>query len=432
MDYKKHADDAMDFIRRLEADGCRFPGSPEEKVACEKIQAEIKETGLEPRTEEFIYAPNAGIGIINKLGWAALIFTGVYYISVSAALVALLGFVGILVFALTQIIRYTGMWDFVFKQEKAKNIISEVQPQSGKTDYSIFLGAHYDSSWCWKLAVKNPNTAILKTAYGVVGIVVLIGLSILKITFGYATFPISADAYHAVNLITLILPLVFIPGMFFVTQFTSQDKTIGSPGAMDNLTGIGINIQLMKYFNEHPEALPENCRLVNVGFASEEAGLKGAKAYVAKHKSDPDFKNCYVINIDSIADPEHFEAVKGDPWQGSHFDENMISLTLDAMRESGIASPKTIVNPIGGCDSTPFSNEGVPTLTIAAQDPRSTTYYHTCNDKSERFSVDTVATGLEVVYRLIQKIGAQRGGRQEVQPNIQPNVQLDDEHPDEQ
>ncbi|MDR2635023.1 MAG: hypothetical protein LBC13_03465, partial [Clostridiales bacterium] len=187
MDYKRHAEDAMAFIKRIEADGCRFPGSPEEKVACEKIQAEISATGLTPRTEEFVYAPNSSIGIINKLGWAALIATAIYYISAEAAMLALIIYAGIMLFTFTQIVRYTGIWDFVFKQEKAKNIITEVMPISGQVDYSIFLGAHYDSSWCWKLAVKNPDTALIKTAWGVVGILVMIGLSIMKIIVSYHT-----------------------------------------------------------------------------------------------------------------------------------------------------------------------------------------------------------------------------------------------------
>ena len=55
-----------------------------------------------------------------------------------------------------------------------------------------------------------------------------------------------------------ILPIVCIPGIYFVTQFLSHDKTIASPGCMDNLTGIGLNQEIAKHFSAHPEDLPEN------------------------------------------------------------------------------------------------------------------------------------------------------------------------------
>lgn len=405
-DFKKYADESMEFVKLIEADGCRFPGSDEEKAACVKIQQQIKErTGLDTKTEEFVYAPRAGIAVINYFGWAGLACILLYYISAWTALVAMLGFLGVLVFAACQVLRYTSFFDIFFKHEKAKNIISEIPPKSGKTDYTIYFGAHYDSSWCWKIAAKVPALSIVALASGIFSLILMFIMCIVRV---YTAFNYDYDA----QLACMIIPIFCVPCFLLVTQYTSADKTIGSPGAMDNLSGIGINMMMMKYFLDHPDEVPENCKLVNICFASEEAGLKGSFAYAAAHKDDPELKNAYFINLDSIADPDHFEAVKGDPFQGTHFDKNMIDLTIEAMRETGrIANPKIIVNPIGGCDSTPMCKLGVPTLTIAAQNPTQTNYYHTCNDKSERIDVSTFETGMDVVYRLIQKLAAQRGGK---------------------
>lgn len=416
-DFKKYADETMEFVKTIEADGCRFPGSDEEKAACVKIQNEIKQrTGLDTKTEEFVYAPRAGIAVINYFGWAGLACIILYYISAWTAVVAMLGFLGILTFAACQVLRYTGIFDIFFKQEKAKNIISEIPPKSGKTDYTIYFGAHYDSSWCWKIAAKVPALSIVALALGIASILVMFAMCIVRI---YTAFNYDASAQMA----SLIVPIFCVPCFLLVTQYTSADKTIGSPGAMDNLSGIGINMMMMKYFLDHPEEMPENCKFVNVCFASEEAGLKGSFAYAQAHKDDPELKNAYFINLDSIADPDHFEAVKGDPFQGTHFDKNMIDLTMEAMKETGrIANPKTIVNPIGGCDSTPFCKLGVPTLTIAAQNPTQTNYYHTCNDKSDRIDVSTFETGFHVVYGLIKKLEAQRKGgvaATEVLPSVE-------------
>ena len=39
--FKKYADETMEFIKKIEADGPRLPGSDEEKLACKNIQQEI-------------------------------------------------------------------------------------------------------------------------------------------------------------------------------------------------------------------------------------------------------------------------------------------------------------------------------------------------------------------------------------------------------
>lgn len=398
----------MEFVKLIEADGARLPGSDEEKAACKKIQAEmLARTGLTSKTERFIFAPEASIGAINKIGWVVLAATLAYYIGgLGGAFAAMLVYTAVLIFTVCQIILYKGTFDSLCKQEWADNIITELPPASGETEYTVYLGAHYDSSWCWKLAKKNPNTAIIKTAYGIVGVFVMLAVCILRICL---SFGVLSD-YYIWNVLLYCIPIAFVPGFYFLTQYTSQDKTIASPGAMDNLSGIGINMMILKYFKEHPEDMPKGMRLVHLGFASEEAGLKGSDAFVKAHKNDGELKNAYLINVDSVADPDHFEAIKGDIWQGTHFDKTLIDMSVEAMKESGVASPKIISNPVGGCDSTPFCRAGVPTFTFAAQNPTSTNYYHTTNDTSDRIDVSTFETGLNVVYKVIKKIAAQREG----------------------
>ncbi len=408
--FKKYADETMEFVKLIEADGARLPGSEEEKKACKKIQQEMfNRTGLTPKTERFIFAPEASIGAINKLGWVVLASTLVYYIGgLGGAFASMMLYAAVLIFTVCQIILYKGTFDSLCKQATADNIITELPPAKGETKYTVYLGAHYDSSWCWKLAKKNPNTALIKTGYGILGVFAMLAISILRICYGFSVFDFDFRGYWIMNILLYVLPVAFVPGFYFLTQYTSQDKVIASPGAMDNLSGIGINMMILKYFKEHPEDMPEGMRLVHLGFASEEAGLKGSDAFVKAHKNDGALENCYLINVDSVADPDHFEAIKGDTWQGTHFDKNLINLSIEAMKESGIANPKIISNPVGGCDSTPFCRAGVPTFTLAAQNPVSTNYYHTTNDTSARIDVSTFETGLNVVYKTIKKIAEQR------------------------
>ena len=176
---------------------------------------------------------------------------------------------------------------------------------------------------------------------------------------------------------------------------------------MDNMCGIGLNMMVMRYFKEHPEEMPEGMKLVNIGFAAEESGLKGSFAYVKAHKNEFDKDNMYVLNVDSISDPGYFSAVKGDPWQGTKFDRGMIDMMKEAIGETG-EKVNEIVNPVGGCDSTPFCKVGVRTVTFAAQMPTVSDYYHTNKDTSDRLSVDVFEKGFAVIVGTIKKIAASR------------------------
>ena len=110
----------------------------------------------------------------------------------------------------------------------------------------------------------------------------------------------------------------------------------------------------------------------------------------------------------AVADEEYFEVVIKDDWQFTRFDKDMEQMFKDTFNELGIVS-KTggcIHNPVGGCDSTPMTKAGVKSVTFAAQNPVLTHYYHTWRDTHERFSMETVGDGFDVVLGVIEKIAA--------------------------
>jgi hypothetical protein len=69
------------------------------------------------------------------------------------------------------------------------------------------------------------------------------------------------------------------------------------PGADDNATGIGVMLELAKYFNSIKDAL--TCRIQCVAFGAEELGLIGSQAFIQKHSTE--LKNCMLVfNIDEV------------------------------------------------------------------------------------------------------------------------------------
>ena len=202
------------------------------------------------------------------------------------------------------------------------------------------------------------------------------------------------------------LPVVTAIGCMFVVMWADPNPRNASRGAMDNATGCALSFAVTKYFHDHPEKMPKNCRIIDFNCGSEEAGLRGSIAFTREHKGEPILENTWNINIDSVAGKDFFEVVIKDDWQFCRFDTDLEKMFKDTFNELGIVSKTNgcIHNPVGGCDSTPMTKAGMKSVTFAAQDPTLTYYYHTWHDMPERFELETVGDGFDVILGVIDKI----------------------------
>ena len=408
---RENAKYVIDFAKEIiDRTGPRLPTSPEEKLGAEMIAAKMEDaTGKPSVTETFICAPRASIAAIPILGLIGIISFGLYYISPIASLFAT---VCDFILAVIQVFTYSGKLDFLFKKGESRNVYNSVDPASGKTERTIVLAGHMDSSWNWNLSLTNPKTAIPKTVIGVVSIVALLVMSVVAIAVGNISFMsikdlATAESYGGMEIFRIVLyflPLLCLPGCYWLSIYLTWDKKKAAPGAMDNLTGCGLAVALTKYYKENPDKAPENCRIVCMGFGSEEAGLKGASAFCEKHKNDGFFDDrTYVLNLDSFRDRDYFNVVNGDVWLGTTFDKDLTEVCYKVMDDMGL-NPKVIKNPAGGCDSTPVMRIGVKTVTLNAQNPTTTDYYHTIKDTVENLDEDVLATSFELLAKTVDAV----------------------------
>ena len=408
---RENAKYVIDFAKEIiDRTGPRLPTSPEEKLGAEMIAAKMEDaTGKPSVTETFICAPRASIAAIPILGLIGIISFGLYYISPIASLFAT---VCDFILAVIQVFTYSGKLDFLFKKGESRNVYNSVDPASGKTERTIVLAGHMDSSWNWNLSLTNPKTAIPKTVIGVVSIVALLVMSVVAIAVGNISFMsikdlATAESYGGMEIFRIVLyflPLLCLPGCYWLSIYLTWDKKKAAPGAMDNLTGCGLAVALTKYYKENPDKAPENCRIVCMGFGSEEAGLKGASAFCEKHKNDGFFDDrTYVLNLDSFRDRDYFNVVNGDVWLGTTFDKDLTQVCYKVMDDMGL-NPKVIKNPAGGCDSTPVMRIGVKTVTLNAQNPTTTDYYHTIKDTVENLDEDVLATSFELLAKTVDAV----------------------------
>ena len=430
---KKYGDDAYKMVEYAANEiGPRLPGSKNEKKYHDYMSGKLKEIGLEPVTESFVFAPHASIGGLPYAGWAGIIGCVLTLIATILAHFSVYGGVAmhfvcsvylifVWIWLFVSVFKYHTCFDWCFKHKVSHNTYAELLPEDGKYDYTIFLSGHTDTSWTLKLSASQYKLGfvgvVLRLGLGAiaVGVVTIVSLIMLVLSmmmlYGDYSIEVTANvikAYSVMSQIALYGSPLAIVCSFLLTMYNEKTEEIASPGAMDNATGVSIAYQVVKYYKENPDKMPKNCRIVDCNVGAEESGLRGSIAFTRKHKDDGMLDNAYHINIDSVADAEHFEVIHGDSWLCPHFDKDLENMFFDAMKEAGIKKPGNIANPVGGCDSTPFQKAGVKSITFAAQNPVMSDYYHTYRDVPERFSADTVGLGLDVVLRVISKIDQER------------------------
>ncbi len=426
---RRYAEEAFEIVEHAAKKiGSRLPGSDGEKEYAAYMGDKLRSIGIEPVREEFAVSPRASIGGIPYAGYLGLIMSALVYVALHLSAVwygMALASVVCWVWLILSVFLYKTWFDMFFKQEISQNTYGELLPPDGKYDYTIILSGHTDTSWCWRHSAHASKFKKTKPAMGLVATFAKVGFGVICFLFltavSIAMTVISSGVYfgevwalkiaNSVSFANFLFAMHFLPvvtaiGCMFVVMWADPNPRNASRGAMDNATGCALSFAVTKYFHDHPEKMPKNCRIIDFNCGSEEAGLRGSIAFTREHKGEPILENTWNINIDSVADKDFFEVVIKDDWQFCRFDTDLEKMFKDTFNELGIVSKTNgcIHNPVGGCDSTPMTKAGMKSVTFAAQDPTLTYYYHTWHDMPERFELETVGDGFDVILGVIDKI----------------------------
>ena len=426
---RRYAEEAFEIVEHAAKKiGSRLPGSDGEKEYAAYMGDKLRSIGIEPVREEFAVSPRASIGSIPYAGYLGLIMSALVYVALHLSAVwygMALASVVCWVWLILSVFLYKTWFDMFFKQEISQNTYGELLPPDGKYDYTIILSGHTDTSWCWRHSAHASKFKKTKPAMGLVATFAKVGFGVICFLFltavSIAMTVISSGVYfgevwalkiaNSASFANFLFAMHFLPvvtaiGCMFVVMWADPNPRNASRGAMDNATGCALSFAVTKYFHDHPEKMPKNCRIIDFNCGSEEAGLRGSIAFTREHKGEPILENTWNINIDSVADKDFFEVVIKDDWQFCRFDTDLEKMFKDTFNELGIVSKTNgcIHNPVGGCDSTPMTKAGMKSVTFAAQDPTLTYYYHTWHDMPERFELETVGDGFDVILGVIDKI----------------------------
>ena len=392
----RYADYMYELVGRAVADiGPRESCSEEEKRLGRLYTQEIEPACERVEVEEFTCSPKAFLGSFPFLVLLYLAGVVLYYIYPPVAVILAAIGISILFY---EVVRYREFIDFVFPRRKGENVAGFVQP-SGEAKKRVIISAHLDSAYEFKVWYWLKGFSVPAMALAFLAPVLLLGASLARTIAGSSGVP-DNTAYTVLGIIMIVLsPLVAI--FFF---FHTKDVV---PGAMDDMAGIAALAGLARYLQDAGEAgefFPANTEVILLALSSEEAGLRGAKRYAARHKNEYADVPTYAIFLDNITDERYLTFFKREVWCGAKMDPYLIELT----KEAAAANDKDIIAAImavGATDASAFVRAGIPSLSICCYNSaRLMPNYHTRHDTIDNMRPEALAVSLQLVIDIIKRI----------------------------
>ena len=376
--------------------GKRDPGSEGEKKACEYMAKVLKEDCGCDRADVESFSENPG----SFFGWLFFTLTFVlaavvlyFFAPIASVILIVLG----LILALLQFGLYIKAVDIFFPKKTGHNVTA-IKKCTGDTKRRIIFNGHPDAAWEWPVNYALGGVGFEGHALiGFAGAFYYLILSIIQVAVnGSAGADISTPLGKAGLWGLIFVPFIF--GLYFMVNYRRVVD-----GANDNLSGCYMGIALLKALKDEGIEL-ENTELGVVLTGSEEAGLRGAKAWCEAHKDEFNDVPTFIYSFDTIHDPNFLMVNYRDLNATVKADTDASDLFMEAADELNIQCRKGMVPPLGGAtDSAAFAQAGLRSAGITGLNHKLESYYHTRRDSYDNMNLDGLADCFAATVKVLEK-----------------------------
>lgn len=375
----------------------REPGSKGELQACEYMAGVLRDECGCDRVEIESFKENPG----SFFGWI--------YFTITFVLAAIALF---FVFPLASILLIVAGFFIVFMQfglykklvdrffpEKTGHNVTAVKSCTGEVKRRIFFNGHPDAAWEWPVNYKLGGVGFEGHAVicgiGAVYYLVIAIIAVVKNGVAFGGF----DASSTIGKMAL-WGLLFVP--FLVGLYWMWNKNRIVDGANDNLSGCYMGISVLKALKEEGIDF-ENTEVGVILTGSEEAGLRGAKAWCEKHKGEFDDVPTFIFSYDTIYDPKYLMTNYRDLNGTVKADKDVSDLFMEAAQELDIPCKKGWVPPLGGAtDSAAFAQAGFRATGVTGLNHKLEDYYHTRRDTYDNMNKEGLAGCFAVSVKALE------------------------------
>lgn len=375
----------------------RDPGSKGEQQACEYMADVLKnECGCE-RADVESFKENPG----SFFGWIYFTITFVLAavaISFFYPLVSIILIVVGLLIVFMQFGLYKKFIDRFFPEKTGHNVTA-VKSCKGEVKRRIFFNGHPDAAWEWPVNYKLGGVGFEGHAVICgIGAVYYLVISIMLVAKNGLEY-VSFDADETLGLLRLI-GLVFVPFLIGLYWMWNENRVVD--GANDNLSGCYMGIAILKALKEEGIEF-ENTEVGVILTGSEEAGLRGAKAWCAAHKGEFDDVPTFIFSYDTIHDPKYLMTNYRDLNGTVKADKDVSDLFMEAAKELDISCKKGWVPPLGGAtDSAAFAQAGFRATGVTGLNHKLEDYYHTRKDTYDNMNEQGLADCFAISVKALE------------------------------
>lgn len=375
----------------------RDPGSKGEQQACEYMADVLKnECGCE-RADVESFKENPG----SFFGWIYFTITFVLAavaISFFYPLVSIILIVVGLLIVFMQFGLYKKFIDRFFPEKTGHNVTA-VKSCKGEVKRRIFFNGHPDAAWEWPVNYKLGGVGFEGHAVICgIGAVYYLVISIMLVAKNGLEY-VSFDADETLGLLRLI-GLVFVPFLIGLYWMWNENRIVD--GANDNLSGCYMGISILKALKEEGIEF-ENTEVGVILTGSEEAGLRGAKAWCAAHKGEFDDVPTFIFSYDTIHDPKYLMTNYRDLNGTVKADKDVSDLFMEAAKELDISCKKGWVPPLGGAtDSAAFAQAGFRATGVTGLNHKLEDYYHTRRDTYDNMNEQGLADCFAISVKALE------------------------------
>ena len=350
----------------------RAPGSKGEREAAEYMAASLeKECGCtDVRIEAFKEHPAS---FYSYFYFSATFDTlCAFSFFIHPWLSILFGCLAFLLF-LFHFVLYKKPIDPFFPVKESVNVTA-VKKCSGQVTQRVFLNGHTDAAWEFPLNYRFGGIVFeIPGIAALCGVLFYIGLSVCALCGAGGWIRTAA-----------LWGFCFIP-FFILVAFTYNPKRVVD-GANDNLSGCYIGLAILHGMEKRGITL-EHTELGVILTGSEEAGLRGAKAWAEAHKGEYEDVPTFIFCFDTIHDPKHLAVNTRDLNGTVKSDPELCDLFLRAAEKAGVPCRKDIVPLLGGAtDSAAFTQGGFRSAGITGLNHMLEDYYHTRRDSYDHMN----------------------------------------------
>ncbi len=375
----------------------RDPGSEGEKQACEYMaDVLVKDCGCDSaEVESFKENPGSFFGWIYFT--ITMVLAGVvlfFFCPVASIVLIVLG----LFIVLMQFGFYKKLVDPFFPEKTGHNVTA-IKKCTGETKRRIMFNGHPDAAWEWPVnyalgGVGFEGHAVI-CGIGAVYYIVISAMYIAKYGVHFSVANL-ADPLSKAGLVGMI----FVPFLIGLYWMWNENRIVD--GANDNLSGCYMGIALLKYLHDEGIEL-ENTELGVVLTGSEEAGLRGSKAWCEQHKGEFQDVPTIIVSYDTIHDPKYLMVNYRDLNGTVKADKDASDLFLEAAQSIDVPIQKGWVPPLGGAtDSAAFAQAGFRAAGVTGLNHKLEDYYHTRRDTYDNMNKEGLANCFAATVKTLE------------------------------